>query len=146
MRIIFSLCALLLFASVAQCQTSSKLPCDFSGNLLTTREGNIVRFNSDEMKERATRKVDLDSPLIKQLDFRSVMVVEVLVGKSGEVVCMKTISGISLARKSVEAALKEWKFKPEKLDGKPVAYLGQLNFVLCNLDCGKEAFGVTLLK
>jgi hypothetical protein len=97
------------------------------------------------MKERATHKVDLNSPL-KKLDFRSVMVVEVLVGKSGEVVCLKTISGSSLARKPVEAALQEWKFKPEKLNGKPVAYLGQLNFLLCNLDCGKEAFGVTLLK
>ena len=74
------------------------------------------------------------------------MVVEVLVGTSGEVVCMKTISGIPFARKPVEAALQEWKFKPEMLDGKPVAYLGQLNFLLCNLDCGKEAFGVTLLK
>jgi hypothetical protein len=146
MRLIFSLCALLLFASVAQCQASPKLPCDYSGNLLTTREGNIVRFSSDEMKERATHKVDLDSPLLKQLDFSSTMVVEVLVDKSGEVVCMKTISGISFARKPVEAALQEWKFKPEKLDGKPIAYLGQLNFLLCNLDCGKEAFGVTLLK
>jgi hypothetical protein len=146
MRLVFSLCALLLLASFAQGQVSPKLPCDFSGNLLTTREGNAVRFNSDEMKERATHKVDLDSPLLKQLDFRSVMVVEVLVGKSGEVVCTKTISGSSLARKPVEAALQEWKFKPEKLDGKPAAYLGQLNFLLCNLDCGKEAFGVTLLK
>jgi len=106
----------------------------------------LVLFKSDEMKKEATHKVDLDSPILKQMDFRSLIVVAVLVGASGEVVCVKTISGIDFARKPVEKALKSWTFEPKKQDGKPIAFLGQLNFLLCNLDCGNEVFGVTLLK
>jgi len=143
MRLIFSLCALLLFALVAQGQASPKLPCDFSGNLLTTREGNIVRFNSDEMKERATRKVDLDAPDLKRAYFQSSIIVDVLVSTSGEVVCAKSLLGNQLISKPAETALRSWKFKPEKQDGKPVAYLGRIEFTLCHTG---SCYKVTLLK
>ncbi len=103
-------------------------------------------YKSDEMKKLATHKVDLDSPVLKQLDFRSSVIVAVLVGASGDVVCVKTISGIDFARQPVEKALRGWTFVPKNQNGKPVAYLGQLDFLLCNLGCGDEAFGVTLLK
>jgi hypothetical protein len=98
------------------------------------------------MKKRATHKVDLNAPTIKQLDFRSAIIVSIIVGTSGEVVCAKSVSGISFALKPVENALQSWTFKPEKQNGKPVAYLGQLDFLLCNTDCGNEVWGVTLLK
>jgi hypothetical protein len=100
------------------------------------------------MKKRATYKVDVDAPILKfrELDFRSTVVVSVLVGASGEVTCAKTVSGIPMARLPVERAVRAWTFKPEKQNGKPVAYLGQLDFMLCNIDCGEEPFGVTLLK
>jgi hypothetical protein len=98
------------------------------------------------MKKRATHKVDLDSPMLKQLDFKSTMIVSVLVGPSGDVVCAKSISGIPFALEPVAKAVRAWTFKPEKRKGKPVAYLGQLDFLLCNTDCGEEPFGVTLLK
>ena len=145
MRTILS-CALLTFASIANGQVPSpKLPCEFNGNLLRTETGKLVLFSSDEMKQRATRKVDLTG-FIKQMDFRSSMIVEVLVGTSGDVICTKTLSGIPLARKPVEDALRYWKFMPATQNGKSIAYLGQLNFILCNMSCGDEDFGVTLLK
>jgi hypothetical protein len=97
------------------------------------------------MKKRATHKVDLDG-FIRQLDFRSTVFVGVLVDVSGEVVCTNALVGIQLARKPVEKALQSWKFRPAKQDGKPVAYLGRMEFMLCNTDCGEEPFGVTLLK
>jgi hypothetical protein len=112
---------------------------------LRTEAGKLVLFSSEEMKQRATHKVDLVG-LIKQLDFRSSMIVEVLVGTSGDVVCTKIFSGIPLARKPVEDALRQWKFKPAEKSGKNIAYLGQLDFILCNMNCGREGFGVTLLK
>jgi hypothetical protein len=147
MKLVPFICALLFVASFAQAQQPSpKLPCDYSGPLLQTREGGIVRFRSEKMKTRATHKADLDSPFLKQLDFRSAVVVSVLIGASGEVVCAKSVSGIPMARLPVEKALRAWTFKPEMQNGKPVAYLGQLDFLLCNTDCGEEPFGVTLLK
>ena len=140
------LCALLTFASFASGQAPSpKLPCEFSGDLLRESTGKLILFSSDEMKQRATHKVDLTG-FIKQMDFRSTMIVEILVGISGEVVCTKTLSGISLARKPVEDALRSWKFKPTMQDGKPIAYLGQLDFILCNSYCEEKDRGVTLLK
>jgi hypothetical protein len=147
MRLILFLCALLLIASFAQGQASSiKLPCDFSGDLLRTGQGQVVIFTSDEMKARAIHKVDLDEGILRQADFRSTVIVEVLVGASGKVVCAKSLAGILMARRPVEKALQSWTFKPRKQEGKPVAYLGQLDFMLCNADCGEEPFGVTLLK
>lgn len=149
MRLAPFICALLSMASLAHAQAPSpKLPCAYSGALLQTREGGIVRFTSDEMKKRATYKVDVDAPILKlrELDFRSTVVVSVLVGASGEVVCAKSVSGISFALEPVEKALRAWTFKPEKQKGKPIAYLGQLDFYLCNGECREGDSGVTLLK
>jgi len=100
------------------------------------------------MKKRATHKVDLDASIMRQLDFSSTVVVEVLVDATGDVVCVKSISGISFALEPVEKALQAWKFETAKSlwDGKPVAYLGQLEFPLCKGVCPKQGFGVTLLK
>ncbi|MGD0903882.1 MAG: energy transducer TonB [Terracidiphilus sp.] len=100
------------------------------------------------MKKRITFEVDVDAPILKlkQLDFYGTVVVEVLVGASGEVVCAKSVGGIPFTLEPVERAVRAWTFKPEKQNGKPVAYLGQLDFLLCNGECrGKDA-GVTLLK
>jgi hypothetical protein len=144
MRLIPFLSALLLIASFAQGQASSpKLPCDFSGDLLHTGQGQVVLFTSDEMKKRATRKVDFDAPYLEMAHFQGTIIVDVLVGGTGEVVCIKNLSGLGLIRKPVEAALRSWKFKPEKQNGKPVAYLGQLDFMLCNTG---SCYMLTLLK
>jgi len=98
------------------------------------------------MKKRATHKVDLDSPFLKKLDFSSTIIVSVLVGTSGRVVCAKSISGIPFALQPVEKAVRAWTFKREKQNGKFIDYLGQLDFLLCNTDCGDEAWGVILLR
>jgi hypothetical protein len=100
------------------------------------------------MKKRATHKIDLDSPFLKKLDFHSTVIVSVLIGTSGEVVCAKSVSGTQFALQPVEKAVRAWRFDPAKslYDGKPVAYLGQLDFLLCNTDCRNQASGVTLLK
>jgi len=97
------------------------------------------------MKLRATSKEDLNG-FIKQVDFKSTMVLKLLISTSGEVVCVKTISGIPMARKPTEDAVRKWKFKVATMNGKPVSYIGWLNFTLCNTSCGSEEFGVTLLK
>lgn len=146
MRLIPSLCVLFAFSSLALAQASSpKPPCSYSGDLLRDGLGNPVLYASDEMKARATHKVDLVG-FIKQLDFKSTMIVDVLVSKTGDVVCTKSMIGIPLARKPVEEALRSWKFRPAKLDGKPVAYLGRMEFTLCNTSCSEGDYGVTLLK
>ncbi len=97
------------------------------------------------MKSRATHKVDL-SNFIRQLDISGNAVVDVLVGPSGEVVCMKTTATLPLIRPEVEKALGSWRFKPAEVNGRPVAYVGRLQFTLCNILCGDEGNSMTLLK
>lgn len=144
--------SLLIGALLCICQTAfgqtpspSPLPCKFSGNLLRKPDGDVQRIPSDEMKNRAISKVDLDNDLIRTLDFKSTFVLNVLVSADGKMVCIKSVSGLLLLQKSVENAVLQWKFKPALADGKPVAYLGWLEFTLCDTDCGDKGFSLTLL-
>ena len=142
----FLTCTLFLLGSVALGQSPSpQLPCDFSGELLRTNEGRVVQYASDEMKRRATRKVDV-SGSIKQADIKGTAIVDVLVGTSGEVVCMKSLIGHAMIRKGVETALRSWTFRRAEVGGKPVSYLGRLEFTLCNINCSEQGSSMTLLK
>jgi hypothetical protein len=97
------------------------------------------------MKESALRKVDL-SGFIRQLDIKGTAIVEVLIGTSGEVVCLKSLAGHPLIRAEVEKSLRSWTFRRAEVNGKPVAYLGRLEFTLCNILCGDQGPSMTLLK
>ena len=137
---------LILLARTASGQASNTdLPCAFDGPLLRDSTGHIVQYKSDEMKQRAIFKEDLKG-FIKQVDFRSVMVLKLLVSESGTVTCAKTISGINLAQKPTEEAVRRWKFRVATEAGKPVAFIGWLEFTLCNTSCGSQPMGVALLR
>lgn len=122
-----------------------QVPCDFSGQLFQTAEGKTALYGSDEMKQRATHKVDV-SDFMKQADIKGTIIVDVLVGVSGNVVCLKSLIGHPIIRREVEKALRSWTFEPAKARGQPVAYLGRLEFTLCNISCGKGGFSMTILK
>ncbi len=124
---------------------SPSLPCPFDGPVLLRDDGTIARFDSDAMKRRATHKTDV-SESVKQLDIKGTVVAEVLVAPSGKVVCARSVIGHPLIAKPVQAALEEWTFKPAKNGDKPVAYLGILQFSLCNISCGESGPSMTLLK
>jgi hypothetical protein len=135
---------LALAASVAG-QSSAKLPCDYSGKLLRKDTGEIVRLQSDEMKQRATHKADIGD-FMRRTDFRDDHVIEVLVGPSGNVLCAKTVSGLPVASVEVEKAVSAWTFQPAKKNGESVAYVGFLEFFLCNTSCGERGFSMSIVK
>jgi len=136
---------LLVLAAAAAGQSGIKPPCDYSGKLLRKDSGEIVRFGSDEMKHRATHKSDI-SDFMRRTDFRDNHIVEVLVGPSGEVLCAKTVSGLPVASVEVEKAVRAWAFQPAKKNGEPVAYVGLLEFFLCNATCGDRGFSMSIVK
>ena len=145
-KVVLFFCVLLLLTASSWGQIiPPKLPCNYSGKLLLTNEGKVARLTSEQMKKLATHKVEV-AGFIRQLDFRSTIIVDLLIGPTGKVLCTQSLSGINFARKPVENALRSWRFAPMTFHGKPVAYLGELEFMLCNIDCGDEAFGVSLLK
>jgi hypothetical protein len=142
---LFVVCALFSPVAVVAAEPTPQLPCDFSGELLRTTHGKVVQYTSAEMKTRATRKVDVGG-FMKQLDIKGTVILDILVGVSGEVVCLKSLIGHPLIRAQVEKALRSWRFKQAEMSGKRVAYLGRLEFTLCNINCGTQGTSMTLLK
>ena len=137
--------ALLVLGELASGQTSIKPPCEYGGELLGQSQHKIKLFTSDEMKARATYKQDIFGA-IKQADIKGTAIVDVLVGPDGQVVCTKSLTGHPMVRASVEDALRKWKFSPAKMDGRGVAYLGRMEFTLCNISCGESGPSMTIVN
>lgn len=133
-------------SALTQDQTAAlQLPCEFSGEILRTKRGAVVRYTSAEMKSRAIHKVDV-SRLVQQADIKGTVVIDVLVDASGKVRCTKSLGGHPLLRFDVERALSSWVFRPVEIKGHRVAYLGRMEFTLCNINCGKQGASMTLLR
>jgi hypothetical protein len=137
--------ALLILCGLAPGQTSINLPCEYGGELLRQSQRKIKLFKSDEMKARATYKRDIFGA-IKQADIKGTAIVDVLVGPDGQVVCTKSLTGHPMVRASVEDALRKWKFSPAEMDGRRVAYLGRMEFTLCNISCGESGPSMTIIN
>lgn len=71
---------------------------------------------------------------------------DVLVAPDGHVVCTKSMIGHPIVQKSVEDALRQWKFSPAELEGKKVAYMGRMVFRLCQISCGEFGPSVTIVN
>jgi hypothetical protein len=139
------LVAILLSTFAAAQSKSQTLPCSFSGALLRGKDGQQVWFTTGQMKKRAIHKVDI-GPALRQVDFKTTVLLDVLVSPSGEVVCVRTVVGLPMVRAETETALRAWTFIPAKQRGKPIAYLGRLQFQLCNALCEDQGISMTLLK
>ncbi len=65
-----------------------EVPCAYSGHVLRSDQGTLLRYPSSAMKSRAIRKVDVGE-FLKQADIKGATVVDVVVGEHGEVICVK---------------------------------------------------------
>jgi hypothetical protein len=138
--------AVITLSALATTQTKPHpLPCDFSGELLHNDKNQPVWFTTDEMKNRATHKEDVDS-VLKQMDISGTVIVDVLVNPSGRVACVMSLAGHPMIQGFVAKAVKQWTFKAANQNGHPVAYLGEMAFSLCNMLCGEAGSSMTLLK
>jgi outer membrane biosynthesis protein TonB len=114
-------------------------------NSCSRADGKTTLFASDEMKAKARYKQDISGP-INQSDIKGTAIVDVLVAPDGHVVCTRSLIGHPMVRKSVEDALSKWKFSPAERDGRKVAYVGRMEFTLCNISCGESGPSMTILK
>lgn len=121
------------------------LPCEYPETISRKYSNTAFSMSSDAMKQRATKRVDLSGSL-KQVDIRDAVRVDVLVGADGKVVCAKGAYGHPMLLSGVVEAVRQWRFKPVKENNLPVAYVGKLDFALCNIVCGKGGSSMTLLK
>jgi len=97
------------------------------------------------MKRRATHKVDI-SDVMKRTDIKGTAIVDFIVGPPGAVVCAKTLLAIPVFSSEVEKALRTWTFEPKKANGEAVAYVGRMEFYLCNISCGEQGVSMSIAK
>ena len=128
-----------------------KLPCDYKRELFQSA-GKPHWLSSKDMKRRAIQKVDVGLEL-KNLDINMMVIATMIVREDGSVECVKSIHSVdeprdlvSFVGNDVENALRKWKFKPMKLNRKPVSYVGILEFQFCRIDCSEGKSSVTLLN
>jgi Gram-negative bacterial TonB protein C-terminal len=120
------------------------LPCEFTETVSRKYPNTAFPLASDAMKRRATKKVDI-SHAAKQFDVRGTIALDVLVGADGNVVCAKGVYGHPMLIRAVEEAVRQWRFRPIKQGSESVAYVGRLDFTLCNIGCGKNDHPMSLL-
>jgi hypothetical protein len=139
-----------LFACFSVAQTLPKptelrLPCDFKSELVQEKH-KPHWFTSDEMKLRATERVDV-AGVLKNADVNATVIVSVIVGPDGRVACLEIVNPKHpLVVVEVERALRQWKFRPMEQNGKPVSYVGWLQFQFCRIGCSEGKSSVTLLE
>lgn len=74
--------------------------------------------------------------IAKAAHVESTVIVELLVSKTGEVICARSLSGHPLLRAAAVVAALKWKFKPVNISGNPAKVIGTvaINFKLTEKD------------
>ena len=96
-----------------------------------------VRFPSEQFYAKAKeRPLPPYPPVAEAAHAVGTVGVEILVSQSGDVICVRTLSGHPLVRAAAAAAALRWKFEPFESSGKPVTAVGtvSLNFKLTEKD------------
>lgn len=89
----------------------------------------LKKISQHEAMEATTHKVPPDYPAVaKQLHIQGTAEVEAVIGESGGVEHVKTVSGSPVLTKAASEALMKWKFKPFTEDGKAVKVVVTLSF------------------
>lgn len=139
------LVVLILYSNSVGTKQTPTLPCAYDGAVSRKYPNKAFAMSSDAMKSRAIQRIDL-SDSAKQRDIRGDVGVDVLVGPDGAVICTAGYLGHPMVLKDVEEAVRQWKFKPLIENNKPVAFVGNLHFSLCNIGCTEAGRSMTLLR
>jgi protein TonB len=87
----------------------------------------LVRVNTGTLADRAIKKIDpILPPEAKEV--RGEVLIEVSVDEQGNVASVEGVTGDRALVEAAIAAVRQWKFNPTKLSGKPVRVIGRLRF------------------
>jgi TonB family protein len=87
----------------------------------------IVRVSGGVLVGQATHKVQPKRPpMAEAAGIEGVVVVEVTLAPTGDVVAARAVSGHPLLREAAVAAAREWKFRPTVRQGTPVKVIGTI--------------------
>lgn len=100
-----------------------------------------ARVPSEQLYAKAKeRPLPPYPPIAKAAHAQSTVIVEILVSKTGEVICARALSGPPLVRAAAVAAAIKWKFEPIEVSGKPAKAVGTvaINFKLTERDMNPD--------
>jgi TonB family protein len=88
-----------------------------------------IRRPAGALQHDAVRQViPLYPPLAKAARVIGLVVVEMTINESGEVISVRAISGHQFLKEAALAAARGWKFRPVKTQGEPVRIIGTITF------------------
>lgn len=113
----------------------SKPTCSSTEESFNSTEA--IRVPSEQLYAQAKERPLPPYPVIaKAAHVENTVIVEVLVSKTGDVICARSLSGHPLLRAAAIAATLKWKFDPIKVSGNPVKAVSTvaINFRLTEKD------------
>ena len=87
----------------------------------------VIRVNTGALADRAIKKIDPVLPPGAK-GTKGEVLIEVSVDEQGNVASVEGVTGDRVLLDAAIAAVRQWKFDPTKLSGKPVRIIGRLRF------------------
>lgn len=116
----------LLLSSLAMCQDVQQ-QCGHHPNVLRDASGQLKWFTSEDLNNAALVSVKPDPvPLPGGMVYSGFVTTKIMVGSTGDIVCMWGASGHPVMIPSAVRAIHQWKFKPMVVGGKRVEFVGML--------------------
>jgi len=98
-------------------------------DLLRDRAGKAVVFTPEQLRNLSVKKVKPEFPsLPPKLEYDGYVTFKVLVDARGDVACLWGNAGHPALVPAADEAGRWWKFKPMKVGGKAVEYIGTVKF------------------
>lgn len=116
-------------ASISLCQEPSEIP---------------IEVTSDSIRNVLIRKVPpVYPPLARQARIQGTVILNVIITKSGEIGDVRLVSGHPLLAPAAIQAVKQWRYKPYKVNGHPVEVATNLriNFSLAGMPAANGVAG-----
>lgn len=115
--------------------SSSKPTCSSAEESFDSTEA--ARIPSEQLYAKAKKRpLPPYPPIARAARAESTIIVEVLVSKTGDVICARSLSGHPLLRAVAVAAALKWEFEPLEVSGNPTKAIGTvaINFKLTERD------------
>ena len=115
-------------AAGAFAQLGKNCPGDHR-NLLRDGAGKVVVFAPEKLSNMAIKQVKPEFPdLPSNFVYDGYVTFKVLISTRGEVACLWDNAGLPMLAQAADEAGRWWKFKPMRVNGKAVEYIGTMKF------------------
>ena len=107
---------------------SSQWSCLKRQDILRDKNKHIRWFSSTEMMKSIIDKQSVERPgSLGKNKIRGVAIIQVVVDKTGKVICTRSITGNPIGITAALTSLRTWIFRPYIVDGRPKSIVGTLS-------------------